>query len=102
MEAAFVMFLLSSKFAKLFAVVVLLFTLGCSEFPELIRLSDNTCNDFTTQSCIADTITIAAVTEVRAKASWIARGEEFFNFLQRRSLFCISPDLLLLYSILRT
>jgi hypothetical protein len=98
------MFRVLSKFARLFVMVVLLCLLMCSEFPELVRLADNTANDFTTQSCLASEVAIALAIQVVAKApaSGITARPESLCIPKRLSLFGISPDLLLLYSVLRT
>jgi hypothetical protein len=95
---------LRSKFARLFVIVVLLSSLACSEFPELARLADNTSNDFTTQSCLADEVAIAAATQVtvKASASRTMACEEFLDIPQRISLLGIPRDLLLLHSVFRT
>ena len=99
------MFHRRSKFARLFVMVVLLSSVACSEFPELARLADNTSNDFiTTQSCLAGEVAIAEATQVTATgpASRITACEELSNIPERISLFGISRDLLLLYSVFRT
>ena len=86
-------------------MVVVLSSVACSEFPELARLADNTSNDFiTTQSCIAGEVGIAAATQITATApaSRITACEELLDIPQRISLFGISRDLLLLYSVFRT
>jgi hypothetical protein len=98
------MFRRRSKFARLFVLVLVLSSVACSEFPELVSLADNTSNDFTTQSCIAGEVGIAATTQITATvpASRITACEQFLDIPQRISLFGISRDLLLLYSVLRT
>ncbi len=94
-----------SKFARLLVTAVLLFPVACSELPELATLSDNTSNDFTTQSyAAAAEVTIAAVTfgPAKAPASLMVRREESVNVRQRASSPHISRDLFLLYSTFRT
>src|SRR5215469_7077589 len=99
------MFRLRTKLATTFVMAVLLSSLVYSEFPELVSLSDNTSNDFTTQSCLAGSCEVAIVTTIpvpaEAPGSCIPNAK--FSDVQRRTrVFCISRDLFLLYSILRT
>jgi hypothetical protein len=85
-------------------MVVLLSSLACSEFPELARLADNTSNDFTTQSCFAVQVAIAAGTQVMAKtpASGFTACRESLNIPHTIGHWGVSRDLLQLYSVFRT
>ena len=92
-----------SKLARLFATIVILSAVACSEFPELASLADNPSNDFTTQSCLASQIAVESATQRTAIApSRITRRDNLFGAPQRISLFAISRDLLVLYSVFRT
>jgi hypothetical protein len=83
-------------------MAVLLSSLAYSEFPELISLSDNTSNDFTTQSCSGDVIVTAIPVTAKAPGSRIMPSAEFLDVQKQTNVFCISRDLLRMYSILRT
>jgi hypothetical protein len=98
------MFRFWAKFGRLLAIVLLLLSVACSELPELATLSDNTSNDFTTQSYVAREVALAAVTLVPAEVPVLRRlpRTAFVDVPQRASSFCISRDLLLLYSTFRT
>ena len=101
------MFCLQTKLATTFVMAVLLSSLAYSEFPELASLSDNTSNDFTTQSCLAGSGEVAIVTAipVPAKAPGSCIPNAKFSDVQLRlrpRVFSISDNLFLLYSILRT
>lgn len=92
------------KFAKLVVTVLLLFSVMFCELPELVSLSDNTSNDFTTQSCRTSEVNAALVTLVPAKAprSRIPRYAKPPGAPQRTNDLPTSRDLLLLYSTFRT
>lgn len=98
------MFRRCGKFVRFLAIAVLLLSVACSELPELATLSDNTSNDFTTQSYVTREVAVAVVTLAPTEAPVLPvhRSEEFADAPQRANFFCISRDLLLLYSTFRT
>ena len=94
---------LRTKFARTFVIAALLSSLAYSEFPELVSLSDNTSNDFTTQSCPGEVVIVTAIpVTAKAPGSRVVPSAEILDVQKQTNVFCISRDLLLMYSILRT
>jgi hypothetical protein len=95
-----------SNVAKVFVLAALLSALVFSEFPELVKLTDDTSNDSTTPSYVVQEVTSAiaaqATATVMTPAPRITSSRKSSAALQQTSFIRNSRDLLLLCSLLRT
>src|SRR5438552_1350039 len=88
---------------RLVSLVMLVFTLACSELPELTALMDNPSNDFTVLPPASAAVTVvAAQVTVNFCVSQAAVHPAFVEAPQHESAFRGPRDILALYSLLRT
>jgi hypothetical protein len=94
-----------TRISKLFAFVIIVSALACSELPELMKLMDNPSNDFITAPAgsmgkIADSVTDQVT--VTNSVSPVEERQASSALLQQTEAFRDSGDLLALYSLRRT
>lgn len=91
------------RVTKVLAMAIVLSVLVCSELPELIRLADNTTNDFTTPSSLIEEADSLRESQpaVRIRVLHCPRRYPVPDVLQRAAHLNLSRDFLSLYSIIR-